>query len=115
MTEEEYKLIREGLISLMTVGSTINIVLHGLGTFDCKTFKYKDNRQIRKSDIEGIDHENKLLRINSANSGFIITVEFASIEMYEGQLYVWTTTQRSCAKKVQRLAEVLNDKTTSYD
>jgi hypothetical protein len=115
MDEEEYKMLREGLIALLCVGDKLNRIrpVNGYNHKDKTHFTYY---MITRCTI--IDFENEdVIRISDYhNTGNPSRIEYKSkIDEYNGQLYIWDTQLTDYYDRRKELTKRIEADETRYE
>jgi hypothetical protein len=91
----EYEQIREGLIALMCVGSTVNYIVNtpsGKITRECEVLS------VREKDF--------VIQKPGYPSYLYCTFQYKALEHFNGELFIWEDLQCSREEKLAKIAKV---------
>jgi hypothetical protein len=111
---EEYEIIREGLISLLCVGDTLNCMYEGVSNYDARTRKHHPTYKIVRCPITRI-LENGNITINTRATPVAVR-STSMIEVHEGQLFLHDfSINLSREQQIAKMIDVIKYKYTTWE
>jgi hypothetical protein len=105
LTNEEYRVIREALLSLICVGDTIYHIFNGF-----------EHPHVRPCRVTEIHKDEGTMTIDAGNLGWLTVQDYRTIEVYEGIYYIWSATHsRDCVERLEEIKKILSHKNILYE
>lgn len=113
---QEYEDLREGLLALLCVGDEINYLHSGMAGYNQATHSKEPYHTLLRYRVTDVI-SNDMIKIESF--GYTSTVFPSSIEVYDGELYIWSNAAYASfstrEEKVAKMSKIIEAKMDNID